>query len=284
MRTAAKVFIWIGMIFGFYLIFPIIVGVFALKKLDGSTDLKEIHNFGIVTLFFCNFLGGLFMIAIDEKDCYDTHEPSSVVKYETSEMTKEEQYTLNGGTVAKASRVCIYLFAMLVATCFILGLSILALINVHYTYTWSGSTRIVYPYKYDFWIIFLPATLQILFGAVPIIMYFYDKKWISRKCNIALISCIPLYAAAFATTVVGICYMGNNILFTMIVLIVALLLVLNIALVILNRKILYTKRKNKVVISTLEYKLREMDKLLENGVITQSEYAKMREKIIAEYY
>lgn len=33
MKQATKVFIWIGMILQFFLIYPIVVGIFALKKL-----------------------------------------------------------------------------------------------------------------------------------------------------------------------------------------------------------------------------------------------------------
>ena len=57
------------MIFRCFLIFPIIVGIKALHTINEKSK-NEIKNFGIVTLFFCSFLGGLFMIllAAEEPD------------------------------------------------------------------------------------------------------------------------------------------------------------------------------------------------------------------------
>lgn len=69
MRKAAKVFIWIGMICEFFLIFPIIVGIMSLKKIDNATSRAELQDFGIITLLFCSALGGLFMLLMQDSDC-----------------------------------------------------------------------------------------------------------------------------------------------------------------------------------------------------------------------
>ena len=42
MKTVAKVFIIIGMVCSFYLIFPIVLGIFALKKLDTATSYAKV--------------------------------------------------------------------------------------------------------------------------------------------------------------------------------------------------------------------------------------------------
>lgn len=68
MKTAAKVFIVLGCIFNFYLIFPIIIGVFAYKKIDTATQKNELTTLGVLTLFFCNILGGIFMLCISDKE------------------------------------------------------------------------------------------------------------------------------------------------------------------------------------------------------------------------
>lgn len=68
MKTAAKVFIWIGIIFQFFLIYPIIIGVFALQKLDQAKTKEELQSFGILTLLLCSLLGGIFMLCIKDEE------------------------------------------------------------------------------------------------------------------------------------------------------------------------------------------------------------------------
>ena len=68
MKTAAKVFLIIGMIVQGILIFPLILGLFALDKLEnGNKD--QMTTWGIVSIFFVSTLGGIFMLiyANDEK-------------------------------------------------------------------------------------------------------------------------------------------------------------------------------------------------------------------------
>lgn len=68
MKTAAKVFIVIGMIFTFYLIFPIVLGVLAIKKIDSATSSSELLGWAIATIFLVSTLGGIFMLFIKDED------------------------------------------------------------------------------------------------------------------------------------------------------------------------------------------------------------------------
>lgn len=68
MKTAAKVFIIIGMVFTFYLIVPVIVGAIALSKMKKATSRDELTGIGIVTLLFCNILGGIFLLCTKDED------------------------------------------------------------------------------------------------------------------------------------------------------------------------------------------------------------------------
>ena len=63
MKTAAKVFIILSMVLMFWAIFPLVIGIFALKTLD-NPEAKDgdVLVWGIVTLIFCSFLGGIFML------------------------------------------------------------------------------------------------------------------------------------------------------------------------------------------------------------------------------
>ena len=80
MKTAAKVFLIIGIVFTFYLIYPIVLGVIACKKLEESKDIKEIHNWGIVCLFLVSIIGGIIMLVMKEEDLYDSPEEAAAAK------------------------------------------------------------------------------------------------------------------------------------------------------------------------------------------------------------
>lgn len=80
MKTAAKVFLIIGIVFTFYLIYPIVLGVIACKKLEESKDIKEIHNWGIVCLFLVSIIGGIIMLVMKEDDLYDSPEEAAAAK------------------------------------------------------------------------------------------------------------------------------------------------------------------------------------------------------------
>ncbi|MBU4689834.1 hypothetical protein [Mycoplasma zalophidermidis] len=61
LKTITKVFLIISIIFGFWLIFPLVLGILALKKLD-SNDSDEILVWGIISLLFVNLISGILMI------------------------------------------------------------------------------------------------------------------------------------------------------------------------------------------------------------------------------
>lgn len=66
--TAAKVFIIIGMVFQFFLIFPIIVGAIALSKIDKATRMEDLSTMSIFVLLFCNLIAGIIMLTITNED------------------------------------------------------------------------------------------------------------------------------------------------------------------------------------------------------------------------
>ena len=77
MKTAAKVFNILSIIFGFYLIYPLVLGIIANKKLDECKDIKSIHNWGIVVLLFVNLISGIIMLVMKEDDLYDSPEEAA---------------------------------------------------------------------------------------------------------------------------------------------------------------------------------------------------------------
>jgi hypothetical protein len=68
MKTAAKVFIILGMVLQCFLIFPLIVGFIALKKLKTAKSKSELTVIAIVTLLLCNTIGGILMLCLPESE------------------------------------------------------------------------------------------------------------------------------------------------------------------------------------------------------------------------
>ncbi len=69
MKTAAKVFIILGMVFQFFLIYPIILGAIVLKKLKTAQKADDISMaWKIVTLLFTNLIGGIILLVMKDAD------------------------------------------------------------------------------------------------------------------------------------------------------------------------------------------------------------------------
>ena len=68
MKTAAKVFIIIGIVLTFWLIYPLVLGFIALNKIDEARDKSELQTWGIITLILVSQLGGLFMLLIPNEE------------------------------------------------------------------------------------------------------------------------------------------------------------------------------------------------------------------------
>jgi hypothetical protein len=86
MKIAAKIFIWIGMIFGFFLIYPIIVGIKALKKLETAKEKNDLTRIGILTLLFCNLIAGIVILLMEDSDLNE----ESQKKINLSEINKNK--------------------------------------------------------------------------------------------------------------------------------------------------------------------------------------------------
>ncbi|MBP3333272.1 MAG: hypothetical protein J6M35_04410 [Clostridia bacterium] len=68
MKTAAKIFIIIGMVVGFWSILPLIFGFIALNKLKKATNKSDIIVAAVLALIFCNMIGGILMLCIPETE------------------------------------------------------------------------------------------------------------------------------------------------------------------------------------------------------------------------
>lgn len=100
MKKASKVFIWLGMIFQFFLIYPIVIGVLALKKINRASTREELQTFGIITTLFCSLLGGVFMLCIENEDLKD----NNVINNDTNNQEQNVELNANRQTSIKQKK------------------------------------------------------------------------------------------------------------------------------------------------------------------------------------
>ena len=65
MKVAAKVFIIIGMVIGFWMILPLIFGGIALSQMKTR---KPSIALSVCVLLFCSLLGGIFLLCTSDSD------------------------------------------------------------------------------------------------------------------------------------------------------------------------------------------------------------------------
>lgn len=65
MKTAAKVFIILSMIFGFWTVLPLIFGIIALGQMKTQ---KPSTGICVCVLLFCSLLGGIFLLCSKDEE------------------------------------------------------------------------------------------------------------------------------------------------------------------------------------------------------------------------
>lgn len=68
MKTAAQVFIIIGMVCGFWVILPLIFGGIALSQM--SKGQRPSTGISVCVLLFCNIIGGILLLCAKDEDFY----------------------------------------------------------------------------------------------------------------------------------------------------------------------------------------------------------------------
>ena len=119
MKTAAKAFIWIGMICGAIVIVPLIIGILALKKIDEAQTKDELTGWGIAVLICCSTLGGIFMLCMSEEELSQNasippqtqinHEPTTIEEelkktkalYDKGLLNEEEYQSIRKSIISK---------------------------------------------------------------------------------------------------------------------------------------------------------------------------------------
>ncbi len=294
MKTPAKVFIWIGMIIQFFLIYPIVLGVLALKKINSATSSNELQTLGIFTTLFCSLLGGVFMLCIkdDELNGAISASGNGVVVYKKKHITYEENNDIYPSKLKAKKIIKVLLYTLIGVLAFSLLFSIAA------TEDYLGESYVP--------LIFVGT--QILIYIVLLVFYVVKKHTLTNITNVLLIafgvvsaaeiamSCITNYSLAWTYE----WYNGYNynvygegweywVLYALAIVCVAIT-VISLCFSFKThqkdivgesafiKKISYTEKSN------VEMELAEAQRLLDNGIITSEEYQSVRKGILNKYY
>ncbi len=294
MKTAAKVFIWIGMILQFFLIYPIVLGIFALKKINSATSKDELQTQGIFTTLFCSLLGGIFMLCIKDEELNGAISSSDkgVIVYRKKHITYERNENIDP-IKQKAHKT---IKALLYSLIGVFALSILFSIAATIDYNGEsyiplilvGISFVIYTITMVFFIIRkhtlsrLTNVLLIIIGVVSIYLSIlsvvtnYSLAWGMEWYNGEIHNVYGEgweYWCLFAFGLILTCVVG-----------VALFLsfktkqkdFINGASVV--KKVTYTETSN------VEIELAEAKRLLDSKIITEEEYQNIRKGILNKYY
>lgn len=78
MKTVAKIFIIIGMVCQCFLIYPIVLGVIALKKLKTAQKKADFSTaWSVVVLLLVNLIAGIILLCMKDKDFAEGNPPAT---------------------------------------------------------------------------------------------------------------------------------------------------------------------------------------------------------------
>ena len=280
MKKATKVFIWIGMIMQCWLLFPIIVGICALRKLDRATSRDDLRKIGVLTILFCSVLGGVFMLNIKEEELNNACSipGSKVILYRQESVSYEKNPNFDLGKMNAKNSIKRWLWLLLL----VLVVAIPCLgVGVGET---SGAIGFS----------FLGAIINFILYIILLICYKAKKSVLSKFTNrllkaIVIISAIGLLLSIWGMVeVVRItgpwCVIGG------------ILVSFSCAIIYRILYLSYTtkqaegvepemvKKVTYIETSNVEIEIEQLKRLLEKEMVTEEEYQEIRKSILKKYY
>ena len=286
MRTAAKVFIIIGLILRCFLVYPVIVGIIALRKIENDSPC-EYKEFAILVCLFCSLLGGAFMLSMSQEKT----KVAVTNKNETSFNLKEKKQKESAKFV---SRECVaFLMASLV---------LLMLLNVLFVFICKSSINALNFYTLV-WYLGIN-TVAMIGIVVAIVVILLKHKMVMRKSTLVLLgifSTLSLFQAVFATCFNFAKYyndyyydwsvsFGNEWSSWILFVISILLFVVSLIMIMLSSSaklcstVTCETQENKDGSNYFEKELEETKRMFLQEIITEEEYNKIRSWIISKYF
>ncbi len=207
-KLASKILIIISMVLTWYLIFPLVIGFFALKQLEECRQAKELTTIAIITLICCNTIAGIIMLCMKDEDLLDNgttqnnadnlfndvtttntaHPVSDTTATVTDKENSTEQSTSPTHKVIKLLTIicfCVTLVAVIMYFVFaIIGAS-----------NYNGST----------WLSVTVSSLQLISITTIVISYFKNKQSFSSVGKILVLVFISLSLLALIFALVSYC-------------------------------------------------------------------------------
>lgn len=286
MKTAAKVFIWIGIILQGIMVYPIIIGFFALKKIENESP-ASYKEFAIIVCLFCSLLGGIFMLCLDGgAQVAENGECKKVVRA----RTKKQREIKETEKQARA-RKTLY-FGVILQIC----LLVLNFVLVMVCFENSLLDRIDVAYS------LLVSMLHVMLAAlVAIICLFFIKSKTFNVIANALLSCYALAVFVELLTSVASNYregydefglkfwsFGEEWECAVIFAISLITLIVTVAMLVISmcskQSEVSVVTNKTTVANNLELEIAEAQRMQSAGVITDAEFKDIRKKIIESYY
>lgn len=283
MKQTAKVFIWLGMIFQCVLIYPIVIGILALKKIDEAQSTDELKTLGIITTLFCSLLGGLFMLEIKNEELMGIEPRKRVVV--SSEEVEPAELDEKGKKVKAITQFGMYLLCPLLLTNLLFG---------------------IVPCTYLTGVTYLPVIFtayQIVLFVPILILYFKNNQRLSKTNTILLLvfsaiaialvifSVVTNYCLAYDHYYTGSHYhnhiYGEAWEFWVVFGLSIAILTISLGIAILNlttKQLSNPTKPQKSTTSNVEMELNEAKRLFDIGIITEAEYSSIRSSIIGKYF
>lgn len=98
MKTAARVMLIIGMVLGCWLIFPIVIGVLALVKLEEIKKKDDLLLWALLSLFLVNLVAGIIMLCMSDEDLLEDNKNESLNQ---NDPVEAEVHVVNENTSIK---------------------------------------------------------------------------------------------------------------------------------------------------------------------------------------
>lgn len=302
MKTAAKVFIWIGMVIQFFLIYPIVIGVLALQKINNAKSTNELYGWGIATAFLCSPLGGIFMLNIKENELDVQNLETVKLITRSKEVVKIEERSLltaNGTKIIK-------IISLTIASLILIMLLFLVFFSVFGLYDLDNilSQNIIewgYPESqletYDRMqththinIILTCIQLPLVIGGI--VWFLVSKKRSNLYLAIASSVCLIIAFILFWNQMILGSYwtlysyyiVAAFVISLINFILLAILTIFSFITAILAKKTKKIKTTVEKTVNNMECELNEIKTLLERSVITQEEYDRIRNSIVNKYY
>jgi len=270
LKKTAKVFIWIGIVCQFFLIYPIIVGILSLQKLEEARKKDEILTIGIFTLLFCNLIAGIIMLTMTDRD---------LVQHSAVKSMKD------------VSHISYSPFSLLHK---IMSLSILGVVLMSYIFSMIPLIHFA-----DAFIPFILNFVLIVASILLIIIAFSKKK---NNKLFALVSCgiIGLSIATITLSILHCCGLAliDGSPFDMPDLDILIGCIVCSGIIMIMAGILFftsLKNKQNIIIEKeevreptsnygIEAELEEVKSLFEKGLLNEEDYDLAKREIIKKYY